>query len=214
MVDEIDPGQPFLRVNILRWREIFRVIETSISNVDLIGAFVVLISQRCSTVTAKRPPRSRLCPISAWRSFHELELRTFYCDPGYCLSSGGSPAVSTMTIRPDTDLGRRAETHLATITATRNFILFHASHRKLGMSDRNRDNLLVGESRKHVQEIIADKLSKAGWSWGCVATVDSRGRTVFVADAHRDNGKRFVVRADEKLTAFLELESATKKDCR
>jgi hypothetical protein len=28
-----------------------------------------------------------------------------------------------------------------------------------------------------------------------------------VADAYRDNGKRFVVRADEKLTAVLELES-------
>jgi hypothetical protein len=27
-------------------------------------------------------------------------------------------------------------------------------------------------------------------------------------DAHRDDGKRFVVRADEKLTAFLELEAA------
>ena len=27
-------------------------------------------------------------------------------------------------------------------------------------------------------------------------------------DAHRDDGKRFVVHADEKLTAFLELESA------
>jgi hypothetical protein len=27
-------------------------------------------------------------------------------------------------------------------------------------------------------------------------------------DAHRDDGKRFVVRADEKLTAFTELESA------
>jgi len=26
--------------------------------------------------------------------------------------------------------------------------------------------------------------------------------------AHRDDGKRFVVHADEKLTAFLELESA------
>jgi hypothetical protein len=26
-------------------------------------------------------------------------------------------------------------------------------------------------------------------------------------DAHRDDGKRFVVRADERLTAFLELES-------
>jgi hypothetical protein len=48
-------------------------------------------------------------------------------------------------------------------------------------------------------EIIADNLSKAGWSWGCVATVDSRGRTIWIADAHRDDGKRFVARADEKV---------------
>ena len=27
---------------------------------------------------------------------------------------------------------------------------------------------------------------------------------------HREDGKRFVVRADEKLTAFLELESAVR----
>jgi hypothetical protein len=33
------------------------------------------------------------------------------------------------------------------------------------------------------------------------------GRTIFVADAHRDDGKRFVARADEKMTAFVELES-------
>jgi hypothetical protein len=57
-------------------------------------------------------------------------------------------------------------------------------------------------------EVIADNLSKAGWSWGCVSAVDSEGRTVFIADAHRDDGKRFAMRADEKLTAFLELESA------
>jgi hypothetical protein len=31
-------------------------------------------------------------------------------------------------------------------------------------------------------------------------------------DAHHGDGKRFVVRADEKLTAFLELESAIKRD--
>jgi hypothetical protein len=37
--------------------------------------------------------------------------------------------------------------------------------------------------------------------------VDSRGRPIFVADAHRGDGSRFIVRADEKLTAFLELES-------
>jgi len=57
-------------------------------------------------------------------------------------------------------------------------------------------------------ERIADNLSKAGWSWGCVSAVDFKGRTIFVADAHRGEGKRFVVRADEKLSAFLELESA------
>ena len=32
------------------------------------------------------------------------------------------------------------------------------------------------------------------------------GRTIWIADAHRDDGKRCVVQADEKLTAFLELE--------
>ena len=57
-------------------------------------------------------------------------------------------------------------------------------------------------------EVIAHNLSKAGWSWGCVSAVNCNGRTIFVADAHRDDGKRFVVHADEKLTAFLELERA------
>ncbi len=42
----------------------------------------------------------------------------------------------------------------------------------------------------------------------CVSAEDSNGRTIFVADAHRDDGQRFNVRADEKLTAFVELESA------
>jgi len=43
-------------------------------------------------------------------------------------------------------------------------------------------------------EIIADNLKKRGWSLGYVSALDCHGR--------------FVVRADEKLTAFLELESA------
>jgi hypothetical protein len=60
---------------------------------------------------------------------------------------------------------------------------------------------------KYYWEIIADNLSKAGWSWGCVSAVDAEGRTIWIADAHRHDGKRYVVRADEKLTVFLELES-------
>jgi hypothetical protein len=63
-------------------------------------------------------------------------------------------------------------------------------------------------------EVIADNLSKAGWSLGCVATVDSNGQTIFVADAHRDNGKRFIVTADEKLRAFLELQRVTRESLR
>ena len=57
-------------------------------------------------------------------------------------------------------------------------------------------------------EIIADNLSASGWSWGCVSAVTREGRIIWVADAHRDDEQRFVVRADEILTAFLELESA------
>ena len=55
-------------------------------------------------------------------------------------------------------------------------------------------------------EIIADNLSKTGWSWGCVSALGTHGRTIWIADADRDDGKRFIVRADELLTAFLELE--------
>jgi hypothetical protein len=58
-------------------------------------------------------------------------------------------------------------------------------------------------------EIIAYKLSKAGWSLGWVSAIDSNGRTIWIADAHRVDGRRFVVRADERLTAFLELERIT-----
>jgi hypothetical protein len=54
---------------------------------------------------------------------------------------------------------------------------------------------------------IADNLSKAGWSWGYVSAVDSQGRTIWIADAHRGDGQRFVVRAEEKLTALLGLET-------
>ena len=36
----------------------------------------------------------------------------------------------------------------------------------------------------------------------------SKGRTIFIADAHPSDGDRLIARADEKLTAFVELESA------
>jgi hypothetical protein len=54
---------------------------------------------------------------------------------------------------------------------------------------------------------IADNLSKAGWSLGWVSALDLQGRTIWIVDAH-GYGKRFIVRAGEILTAFLELERA------
>jgi hypothetical protein len=53
-------------------------------------------------------------------------------------------------------------------------------------------------------------LRKASWSWGCVSAIDSNGRTIFVVDAHRNDGRRFIVHADEKLSAFVELQFAVR----
>ena len=55
---------------------------------------------------------------------------------------------------------------------------------------------------------MADNLKKAGWSLSWVSAVDSEGRTILMADAHRGDGRRFVARADEKLTTFIELNAA------
>jgi hypothetical protein len=63
-------------------------------------------------------------------------------------------------------------------------------------------------------EIIADNLGKVGWSWGCISAIDREGRTIWIADAHRGDGKRFVVRSEDKLTAFVELESGDSPDQR
>jgi hypothetical protein len=57
-------------------------------------------------------------------------------------------------------------------------------------------------------EIIADKLSKAGWSLGWVSAIDSEGRTLWIVDAHRDNGKRFVVGQMKSWRHFLNLRGS------
>jgi hypothetical protein len=63
-------------------------------------------------------------------------------------------------------------------------------------------------------ELISDNLSKAGWSLGWVSAIDTEGHTIWIADAHRGDGNRFVVHADEKLSAFLELERVTRESIR
>ena len=64
--------------------------------------------------------------------------------------------------------------------------------------DENDPNRVMTSLRLKDWGISADNLKKRGWSLGYVSTLDSRGPTMWIADAHRDDAKRFVVRADGK----------------
>jgi hypothetical protein len=60
------------------------------------------------------------------------------------------------------------------------------------------------------REVLGDRRrqsQKSRFSVGWVSALDLKGRRIWIVDAH-GYGKRFIVRADEKLTAFVELESA------
>jgi hypothetical protein len=60
-------------------------------------------------------------------------------------------------------------------------------------------------------EAIVKELSNAGFSWGCSSESDSTGRVLFTADAYAHDGRRFIVLANERLTAFLKLHRQTSK---
>ena len=53
-------------------------------------------------------------------------------------------------------------------------------------------------------EITANRLHAEGWSYGIAEHFTKHG-LLFCGDAHRD-GKRFIVKANDLLTAFLSLE--------
>src|SRR5215471_10235784 len=54
-------------------------------------------------------------------------------------------------------------------------------------------------------EVVADNLKKAGWSVGWFSALDVHGQTIRIVDAN-GYGRRVIVRADEMLSAFVELE--------
>ena len=60
-------------------------------------------------------------------------------------------------------------------------------------------------------EVIADKLSAAGWWWGYCSAVTRDGWR-WIVDAHRDD-RRYIVHSDELLSVFLELEAILLARC-
>jgi hypothetical protein len=59
-------------------------------------------------------------------------------------------------------------------------------------------------------EMIADKLSKAGYSVGWNRIVTQDGMWLWQADAAKD-GKRFIGRAEELAVAFAEVEAMARE---
>jgi hypothetical protein len=57
-------------------------------------------------------------------------------------------------------------------------------------------------ARKDLQRVLNGTAVTRGW----VSAADSEGRTIWIADAQRDDGRRFIVQSEEKLSAFIELE--------
>jgi hypothetical protein len=63
--------------------------------------------------------------------------------------------------------------------------------------------------KKHTHEVLGNhrgQFPQSRMELGCVTAMDCDGRMIWIVDAHRGDGKRFVVRSEEMLTAFLELE--------
>jgi hypothetical protein len=57
-------------------------------------------------------------------------------------------------------------------------------------------------------EIITDNLGKSSWSWGCISAGLATGERSGLLTRIPTTEKRFIVHADEKLTAFMEPKSA------
>jgi len=55
-------------------------------------------------------------------------------------------------------------------------------------------------------EIVADKVSASGWSWGYCSAVTRDGWR-WIVDAYKGDGKRYIVHSDDLLSAFLEVEA-------
>ena len=68
----------------------------------------------------------------------------------------------------------------------------------------------VGDKFVKQWELVANKLGKQGWSWGYSRSV-SGYRILFTVDARAPDGRRFIVRSDQLLVAFREIERSAKQ---
>jgi hypothetical protein len=65
--------------------------------------------------------------------------------------------------------------------------------------------------RQCPDRLSARNLTKAGWNCVCISSTDHKGRQFGGAAAEREDAGRFIVHADEMVTAFLELQAAIRR---
>ena len=117
MVDEIHPRQPFLRINVLCWREVFRMIETSNSDVDLIGATLGFVGEGSAARIAESSKRACVSFISMRFPSFPFEVGALHNGPRDRLGAGRATAVFAMAIRGDARLPVYREANLSAVTS-------------------------------------------------------------------------------------------------
>ena len=54
--------------------------------------------------------------------------------------------------------------------------------------------------------MIADKIAAVGWTYGYYQAYETSTREVWIAEAHKDDGHKYIAKAETLLTAFIEPE--------
>lgn len=64
---------------------------------------------------------------------------------------------------------------------------------------------------KQYWEILADEIHVAGWSYGYTRAIFPDGKFYYIADAHKNDGCKYVAQAETLLTTFMELQNMLPK---
>src|SRR5262249_11274849 len=99
-----------------RWK-IFRMIEASGCDVDLIGTTVGFVGERCAAGVAEGSKCSGVSLVSMRLAGFPFELGALHDDPRYSLCAGRAPTIFAMTIRGHTRFALYRESNFAAVTA-------------------------------------------------------------------------------------------------
>ena len=111
------PRHFLLLKGILRWRELFRVVETAGGDIDLPGPIIAFIGQRSAATVTEGPPCVCLGAESFRGTLLNLEPRQRHRKPSDRLRAHCSTAIAAVAVDLVHRWRRRGEPHGAAITS-------------------------------------------------------------------------------------------------